>query len=105
MLVVATGHDKNAGLPYAIDNGAWSAFNQGKPFDAHKFRKILAWSATQEISPDWVVLPDIVAGGLESLEFSMCWLDEVSEYTTRPLLAVQDGMTPQHASLLLRGGV
>lgn len=105
MLVVATGHDKNAGLPYAIDNGAWSAFNQGKPFDAHKFRKILAWSATQEISPDWVVLPDIVAGGLESLEFSMCWLDEVSEYTTRPLLAVQDGMTPQHAEPLMREGM
>ena len=70
MLVVATGHDKNSGLPYAIDNGAWSAFNRGVPFDVDKFRKILKWSATQDIVPDWVVLPDIVAGGLDSPEFS-----------------------------------
>jgi len=96
MLVVATGHDKNSGLPYAIDNGAWSAFNQGKPFDAQKFRKILAWSAAQEIEPDWVVLPDIVAGGLDSLGFSLSWYDEVQPYSETVLLAVQDGIEPKH---------
>tara|TARA_R100001509_G_scaffold163306_2_gene137351 strand:- start:168 stop:782 length:615 start_codon:yes stop_codon:yes gene_type:complete len=105
MLVVATGHDKNSGLPYAIDNGAWSAFNQGKPFDTAKFRKILKWSATQDIAPDWVVLPDIVAGGLDSLEFSMSWHDEVRPYSDTLLLAIQDGMEPKHIEPIMKPGM
>ena len=43
---------------------------------------------------DWIVLPDIVAGGLDSLEFSLRWIDRVSRYGPA-LLAVQDGMVPE----------
>jgi len=40
---------------------------------------------------DFVIVPDIVAGGLESLAFSLEWLHRLSGLR---LLAVQDGMTP-----------
>ena len=94
LLVVATGHDKNSGLPYALDNGAWSAHVNGRPFDVEKFEKLLDWSASCPIRPDWCVLPDIVGGGLKSLDFSLTWVDTVSKYSKLNLLAVQDGMTP-----------
>jgi len=41
---------------------------------------------------DWSVLPDIVAGGLASLELSLSWMRRVLDETPRALLAVQDGM-------------
>jgi len=76
-------------LAYAVDNGAWGAHTRGQNFDAVAFREVLrrwgSWS-------DWIVLPDIVAGGLDSLALSLSWLTEVRRYSL-PLLAVQDGMT------------
>jgi len=95
VLVVPTGKDKNYGLDYAIDNGAWSAYQRGLPFDEKAFMRTLKWSAKQDIKPDWIVVPDIVAGGIKSLEYSLGWIDRVSSYGPL-LLAVQDGMTPEH---------
>jgi hypothetical protein len=40
---------------------------------------------------DWLVLPDIVAGGLRSLDFSLSWIDRLCGVAPL-LLAVQDGM-------------
>lgn len=76
---------------YALDNGAWSAFQQGRPFDELAFGRALDLVGERA---DWVVLPDIVAGGMESLEFSLKWLDRLRAFPTTLLLAVQDGMCP-----------
>ncbi len=97
VLVVATGRDKNYGIPYAIDNGAWHAYQNEKPFDVEAFRKVLEWSTRQELKPDWVVVPDKVASP-DSLEFSLKWLPEVQRYSDISLLAVQDGMKPEDIS-------
>ena len=95
LIVCAKGNDKNHGMPYAIDNGAFHAFQQNKPFDVEAFEKCLEWSASSPIRPDWCVLPDIVGGGTRSLDFSMTWLDSVRKYCELPLIAVQDGMEPE----------
>jgi len=95
VLVVPTGNDKNYGLPYALDNGAWSAYQRGEAFDEPAFLRTLAWSAKQTIKPDWIVVPDKVAEGLKSLEYSLSWIDRVRPYGP-VLLAVQDGMKPEH---------
>jgi len=95
VLVVPTGKDKNYGLDYAIDNGAWSAYQRGLPFDEKAFMRTLKWSAKQDIKPDWIVVPDIVAGGIKSLKYSLGWIDRVRPYGPL-LLAVQDGMKPEH---------
>ena len=55
-------------------------------------------------SADWLVLPDIVCGGLASLELSMSWLSELADACPK-LIAVQDGMEPGHIEPLLRDGV
>ena len=79
------------GWAYALDNGAWSAFTTSSPWDESAFR-----SAVEQYGAgaDWVIAPDIVAGGLESLRLSEQWLPWLLPRCRRVLIAVQDGMTP-----------
>ena len=104
LLTTANGA-KQAPTPghnYAIDNGAWGAHMRSEPFDEAAFAKGLKrWGA----EADFVVVPDIVAGGLASLEFSRGWLPRVQAIAPRPLLAVQDGMTPDDVAGLVADGV
>lgn len=79
---------RREGLRHAVDNGAWGAFKRGELFNEAGFTDLLERHAK---GADFVVVPDIVAGGLRSLEFSMAWLPRLSHVQT-PLLAVQDGM-------------
>ncbi len=90
LLVSATGDHRTEGwTDYALDNGAWTAYNSGVPFRADRFRLLLDRLGA---GADWVVVPDIVAGGLESLAFSLEWLDECLAACPRVLIGVQDGM-------------
>lgn len=88
LMVSAKGVLRSEGFPYALDNGAWSAHIAGLPFDEEAFLRayqLLGHGA------DFIVLPDIVAGGLASLAFSRGWiarLDPVAPF----MLAVQDGV-------------
>jgi len=86
------------GLQYALDNGAWSAFSIGLPWDGDKYRKALR---SLGADADWVVLPDIVSGGMASLELSMGWVQEALDYSQRVLLPVQDGMDAKSVEGLL----
>ena len=98
ILVSATGIHRTEGFPYAVDNGAWTAFNQKRPFDEVVFATVLKKLGR---GADWVVVPDIVEGGLKSLEFSLSWLPRVLEHSGRALIAVQDGMSESDVSHLL----
>lgn len=89
LLVSATGCLRHEGFPYALDNGAWTAFQQGKPFDEALFVRALRLMGRDA---DWSVIPDIVAGGAASLEMSLRWMRQVLDETERGLIAVQDGM-------------
>ena len=75
---------------YALDNGAWSDFQAGRPFDSDAFDALLDQHGC---GADWIVLPDIVAGGLDSLRLSARWLNRCLSVCDLVLLAVQDGMT------------
>lgn len=76
-------------FPYAIDNGAWQAFAGGVPFDRIAFLSIVG---ARGAAADFIVIPDIVGGGVDSLEFSNAWMHELATYRNL-YLAVQDGMT------------
>lgn len=91
LLVSATGMHYTHGFRYAIDNGAWTAFNQKRPFQADKFIEVCKKLGK---GADWIVVPDIVEGGLASLDFSLSWLAFVRDHGRHALLAVQDGMEP-----------
>lgn len=98
LLVSATGVQRTEGMRYALDNGAWTAHQQGRPFDAGLFRACLQRLGS---CADWVVVPDIVAGGLKSLHMSEAWLPEVLSLAPRALIAVQDGLTQKDVAPLL----
>lgn len=92
LLVSAAGVLRTEGFEhYALDNGAWSDFKQGRPFDEQRFLR-----AFLRLGPkaDWVVVPDVVEGGRASLELSLRWLPRVLEVAPCALLAVQDGLLP-----------
>lgn len=89
LLVSATGVLRTEGFPYALDNGAWTSFQAGQPFDDVKFERALAKLGADA---DWVASPDIVAGGGQSLSLSVSWLPRCLDACPRVLVPVQDGM-------------
>ena len=90
LIVSATGALRHEGMPYALDNGAWTAFQQQRQFDERLF-----WRAVEQMgeNADWIVLPDIVAGGQASLDYSIAWMNRLRGLPTKQLIAVQDGVT------------
>lgn len=103
LLVSAKGALRTEGFSKVmLDNGAWSAFTQGQPFDEYAFSK--AFDLIGE-KASMVVVPDIVAAGSASLDFSLSWLDRLDGYPGVRLLAVQDGMVPDDVRDLLNPAV
>lgn len=80
---------------YALDNGAFSNFVNGTCFDCLSFFKLLE----KFKNPDFVVIPDIVAGGKKSLEFSIYWRKYLPD-NYKWYFAIQDGMTDLPESIL-----
>lgn len=90
-------------MPFFFDNGAYRAYQKGFEFDSRLFVEKL-WELEAKIQfghaleADFLVLPDIVAGGDESLDFSLQWAEHIEE--SMPHIArynflylpVQDGM-------------
>lgn len=97
ILVSARGVLRNEGFRYALDNGAWTAFTQGEPFDVAAFEKALDLMGAEA---DWVASPDIVGGGMRSLELSESWLPRLID-ARLVLIPVQDGMTASDVRPLL----
>lgn len=89
LIVSATGALRAEGLKYGLDNGAWTAFQQNAPFDEKAFMRAVDKMGE---NADWIVLPDIVAGGMRSLDYSLAWLDRLRGLPTPLLIAVQNGM-------------
>jgi hypothetical protein len=80
---------------FAADNGAWADFQSGRAFDEDEYERYLDWLSRLPIAPDWLVLPDIVAGGLPSLALSIRYLNRCAEIAPLLLIAVQNGMEPR----------
>ena len=97
-LMMCDGWRDPSEYPYfAVDNGAYSAWSQGRAWNPAPFLAILHRCAERDRRPDFAVLPDIVGGGYESLKRSHYWRIVRDELFPgfRWALAVQDGMTPE----------
>jgi len=79
---------------YFVDNGAYTCWRRGESFNSDLFLRTLEEVSTYQIAPQFVVIPDLVAKGLKSLEFSLNWLDRLKQGfpNFNYALAVQDGM-------------
>lgn len=88
---------KSTALRYALDNGAFPCWLKKRPWDEAAFMKLLDTVEKYERKPDFGCCPDIVAGGLKSLEFSLAWMERLPSCYPW-YLAVQDGMTEADVS-------
>lgn len=106
LLVSRAGVWRTEGFEHiCADNGAWSDFQVGRPFDEDAFERFLEWLAMQPVVADWIVLPDIVAGGIASLELSLRYLNRCLSVAPLVLIAVQDGMSEADLSPLVGSSV
>lgn len=92
--------------PWLLDNYAFSDWRSGRDFDGVAFLSALISAVAAGVLPDFIVCPDRVATGLESLAFSLRWralcesVLRARRYAGRPVprlrwyFVVQDGMTP-----------
>ena len=78
------------GIDCALDNGAFNAFRRGYPTPVEEFEKQIANCFKSGLSLDFLVAPDIVAGGIRSLDYSVDYVE--AQPGGRWALAVQDGM-------------
>jgi hypothetical protein len=95
LLVSRVGEWRDEGFRYGLDNGAWADYQAGVAFDEASFERLIDRMGAQA---DWIVLPDIVAGGLDSLRLSTRWLNRCLSLCSLALLPVQDGMTEADVS-------
>lgn len=80
----------------ALDNGAFTCFKKGYPFQSNIFISTLQKCYSLGIPLDFITVPDMVGRGGESLEFSLSWVKEPRSllYSAPNLaLVLQDGMT------------
>jgi hypothetical protein len=92
-------HERLYGLRYAVDNGAWSAYQRGEPFDTDAFNRVVDRMGADA---DWVVVPDVVGNMDASLDFTAAWLPRLQGL--RLLVAAQDGMGPQDVEPFIAQG-
>lgn len=77
---------------YFLDNGAFRCWKMGKPFDEKAFFSLIELSLKAEKQADFLVLPDKVGKGRESLEFSSHYAERLKGTGIPFALALQDGM-------------
>jgi hypothetical protein len=90
--------------PIGVDNGAFRDYLAGLSFDGDAFMRTLDKVSMLPHPPYLAVLPDIVGGGLASLELSLEWLGrDLPDFPW--YLAVQDGMVPDDVDPSLFSGI
>ena len=105
---VITPHKKTRYYPYKfpfffVDNGAFGWWNRGESFNEKEFFKLL-----EKIEnfypqvPDFVVIPDKVAEGISSVEFSISYYEKLKELPYKLAFVVQNGMNEELVKEVLK---
>lgn len=85
-------------MNFGIDNGAWKFRDDPGANDWAGFAELVE---RYGCAADFVVLPDIVAGGMDSLRLSISWIPKLRTLRNL-LLPLQDGMNPDAVGSVLR---
>lgn len=97
--------------PWGFDNGAFRDWKNGKEFDTDRYLKAVEtalYISENYHYPYLSVLPDMVAKGLQSLDFSDKWAEKLKVFIGSHFeklnwyLAVQDGMTLEDVENFLK---
>jgi len=79
-------------LFYFLDNGAFGCWLRKEPFNPVPFLSLVEKSLKASKKADFLVLPDLIGKGKESLEFSALWAERLDGIEIPFALALQDGM-------------
>ena len=95
-------------LPYALDNGAFSAHLAGAAWESAPWLALLEWARLSGRDPRWVLVPDVVGDSKGTLRAWDQWAPTAARYGWPLAFAVQDGMivadVPAEASVVFVGG-
>jgi hypothetical protein len=93
---------------YALDNGAFSEWTKGKPFNVERFVALLNRAKRETVSPRWVAVPDVVTDREATLERWRDWEPILRPYGWPLAFVVQNGMkyvdVPAAADVIFVGG-
>lgn len=81
-------------MPYALDNGAYSAFKNGRPFDVPAWLSLLDWAKASGVAPLWTLVPDVVGDCAATLRAWDTYAPIAASYGWPLAFAAQDGMEP-----------
>ena len=82
----------------ALDNGAFRNFERGYPFMEREFIDTMRKCYRVGINLDFIVVPDIMEAGKDSLVFSMKYAVRKLSTARNLALVVQDGVSPKDVS-------
>lgn len=95
-------------IEYAIDNEAFPAWQNGRPWDEGAFFELLQETKKETNAPMWVVVPDVVANPEETKRNWQIYADRVAAFGWPLAFAVQNGMgpkdVPSDADVIFVGG-
>lgn len=95
-------------MPLALDNDAFTAWRDKKPWDEAAWLKMLNFVAMTGAKPMWAAVPDVVTNRHETLESWKRHKDEILKRGWSAAFCVQDGMTPDdvpdQAAVVFVGG-
>lgn len=95
-------------LPYALDNGAFSAWSNGTEFDEPAFLRLVQYAQTWHHKPRWIAVPDVVCDAARTIESWREWEPKLRPLGVPLAFVVQDGMerrdVPESADLVFVGG-
>ena len=95
-------HNPRKWMPYALDNGAFTGFNE------RAFFGMLEKAKLSGFKPRWVAVPDVVSDREGTLRAWETYWQRVADYGWPLAFVVQDGMTPkdvpEDAAVVFVGG-
>lgn len=106
--LISPGGWREPRLPYALDNGAFPAWQNRVEWDPGIFEALLNKANGCEAKPLWVVVPDAVGDKRATLDKWKEWEPKLRPLGWPLAFAVQDGMTdrdvPKGVDVILVGG-
>ncbi len=95
-------------MPFVLDNDAFTAWRDKKPWDVDAWRGMLTRVRMLRIKPMWAAVPDVVADRERTLANWDVYADEIKRLGWDTAFCVQDGMTerdvPDDADVIFVGG-
>jgi len=81
-------------MPFVLDNDAFTAWRDGKPWDVKAWREMITWVRMTGQKPLWAAVPDVVANRDATIKNWPIYRDEIKSLGWNAAFCVQDSMTP-----------